>query len=169
MNIIIQSPKLTRSSVLFFPHPKNVSPQIHWSSPDHSAILDVITDSIFVEEHKLCFYWGCRYFVAFQILCIKVSARIQIFISFSKFYQRMLPHLLKFYQGLIFYCIYGGSTEDWNVITFVKALLNIQILQFVMNLSRIQILPHLWSYAKDFCLYVDIYGFISGVTEECWF
>lgn len=37
---------------------------------------------------------------------------------------------------------------------------------FGMNLWRIQILAHLWRYAKDFCTYVDIYAYISSVTED---
>jgi len=55
----------------------------------------------------------------------------------------MLPHLLTFYRGFKFYCIYGGSSTDCSNITFVMDLLNIQILLVVMNLSVIQNLPHL--------------------------
>ena len=62
--------------------------------------------------------------------------------------------------------------ENLSSIEVLSLLLRIywkfKFYMFVMNLSRIQILPHLWSYAKDFCLYVDIYVFMSSVIEECW-
>jgi nitrogenase molybdenum-iron protein alpha/beta subunit len=64
----------------------------------------------------------------------------------------MLLHLLKFYQGFKFYCIYGGSTKDWNIITFVKDLLNIHILHVCYEIIKDQNLPYLWSFAKDICL-----------------
>ena len=55
----------------------------------------------------------------------------------------ILSHLLRIYWTLKFY-------------------------MFGMNLWRIQNLAHLWSYVKDFCLYVDIYAYMCSVTEECW-
>jgi len=86
LNIIIKYPKVAQNSILFFPPTKNISSLMHWSCPDHLVALNVITQSIFGEEHKLCISWCCGFmFVAFQILCVKDLSRIHISSDFQSF------------------------------------------------------------------------------------
>jgi hypothetical protein len=129
-------------TVLFFPYPKNTSPLTHGFSPDHLVFLNVITELIFGEKHKLCSSW-CFLFMAFQILCA-----LRIYFKFHQMFKVLLRNVATFVKVLqriqiLFYLwmIYKGLKYYHNCKGFTKYS---NFTMFVMNLARIQILPHLW-------------------------
>jgi hypothetical protein len=61
---------------------------MHGTSPDYLFVLDIITELIFGEEHKLCSSWCCIYFFVHGIsdfVYVKDLTRIQISSDFQSF------------------------------------------------------------------------------------